>query len=119
MSKLTKMVLLALTSWLLMAVVVNGQGQSKCDTICANDNSCSTGRCILTHCSDSSACFKYCLNCAGVETCYASGQSCERAYNVVVLGSTSVKSSMGLVVFSLLLTFLLVHLFSFFSANTE
>jgi hypothetical protein len=76
---------------------------TKCDKACLNDLSCSTGiyinfifilkkkqslsnfkiflrniklgKCILTQCSDVTNCYLYCLNCAGIETCYGHGSA--------------------------------------------
>ena len=107
MLRLSMLIILAVV---LTVSLVEGQGQSKCDTVCANDPSCSVGKCILTQCTDSNSCFKYCLNCNGVETCYASGHACERAYNVVVLGSSSTKSSILIALGAILAcTFLLFY----------
>lgn len=103
----------------LMALVVlnSAQGgasfsavfQSNCDTICADDATCSSGKCILTQCSESSSCFKYCLNCAGVETCYARGDLCERQANVVVLGSGASSTRISTSIILLLIVFSLFN----------
>lgn len=52
-------------------------GQSRCDAACANDSSCRSGLCSLSKCSDSGTCYEFCLRCAGIETCYASGDTCK------------------------------------------
>ncbi len=91
--------------------------QSRCDTACANDMSCKTGLCILTKCSDDGGdvgCFEYCLNCAGIETCYAMGETCNYTGNVVRLGSTSSSNELQSSSKMLYIYFLLFLLFFLF-----
>lgn len=66
---------------LLVVVVVTAlaplvRGQSRCVNACKNSPTCATGLCTLQSCTDSGTCYEYCLNCAGVVTCYASGYGC-------------------------------------------
>ncbi|RNA32602.1 hypothetical protein BpHYR1_038730 [Brachionus plicatilis] len=69
------------------------QAQTRCDTICANDFRCNSGRCILTECSENDLCFKYCFNCGGNETCYGSGPDCDYSSNLIYLNSNSLQIS--------------------------
>lgn len=54
---------------------------SRCDYICNNDETCKSGKCVLTYCSDTIACYKYCLNCNQQETCYETGNFCSYGIN--------------------------------------
>ena len=67
--------LLVLTSRL-----TSGQIPSRCEYICQNDDSCKSGRCVLTECSDTIACYRYCLTCSSHNnfntTCFETGAYC-------------------------------------------
>ena len=63
--------------------------QSRCDTICASDLRCSSGQCLLSKCSDRETCFEFCLRCYDVETCYASGATCDFSDGTINLNSSN------------------------------
>ena len=85
--------------------VLRTEAQAKCDKICSDDYNCNSGRCILTQCSDLPDCFQYCLNCAGLESCYGSGSACNYTANIVRLGSSTLKYSVSLGATTLFTTF--------------
>ncbi len=49
---------------------------TRCDFLCQNDESCRSGRCVLTQCFDTESCFRYCFYCDYVEKCYEAGPYC-------------------------------------------
>lgn len=49
---------------------------SRCLNLCQNDQYCKSGQCILTECSDTVACYKYCMLCNSQMNCYQSGEFC-------------------------------------------
>lgn len=51
-------------------------GPSRCLNLCQNDQYCKSGQCILTECSDTIACYKYCMLCNSQLNCYQSGEFC-------------------------------------------
>lgn len=52
---------------------------SRCLNLCQNDQYCKSGQCILTECSDTVACYKYCMLCNNQMNCYQTGEFC--SYN--------------------------------------
>lgn len=65
-----------------MKLVLRNQQQqqaNRCLNLCQNDQYCKSGQCILTECSDTVACYKYCMLCNSQLSCYQSGDFC--AYN--------------------------------------
>lgn len=52
---------------------------SRCLNLCQNDQYCKSGQCILTECSDTVACYKYCMLCNNQLNCYQTGEFC--SYN--------------------------------------
>ena len=93
----------------LSVLICSASAQSRCDTACALDTTCKTGLCVLTKCSDDGSCHEYCLNCAGVETCYATGNTCDYSNTVRLYlnSSNNLKYSFKLLMLSGLLLFLL------------
>lgn len=75
------------------------QGTSKCLYLCQNDHFCKTGQCILTECSDTVACYKYCMLCNSQLKCYQSGDFCD--YNSSI--RVNLAYSLKLLSFSLFL----------------
>ena len=53
-----------------------GQSSDRCDSICQNDERCKSGQCILTYCSESVACYKFCLLCEQNLQCFQTGDHC-------------------------------------------
>ena len=77
---------------------------TRCDTACAKDESCSSNRCTLTRCSDTTSCYQYCLRCNDIETCYGTGPSCDYSGNTIQNNSSTQKTySIFLAIFSLAL----------------
>lgn len=79
--------------------------QLNCDTICAKDNRCNSGQCILTDCLELDNCFQFCFNCGGNETCYGSGTNCDYSSNLVYLNSNSLQISYFLLLLSVVILF--------------
>lgn len=72
-----KLVILAMAIFLVMEMPKGIRAQSRCDTACANDASCSAGICSLSRCSDTGGCYELCFKCAGIETCSSVGLTCK------------------------------------------
>lgn len=80
---------------------------TRCDTACANDESCRTNKCALTRCSDSGTCYQFCLRCNEIETCYATGGTCDYSGNTIQVNSSN-KMKYSYVLGIFLLTFLCI-----------
>lgn len=52
------------------------QSSDRCDSICQNDERCKSGQCIITYCSESVACYKFCLLCDQNLQCFQTGDHC-------------------------------------------
>ena len=68
-----------LTNFILVIAFLNlikvTNAQSRCASICQQDNDCKTGKCYLSDCNDSEFCFEFCFTCSGQKTCFATGIS--------------------------------------------
>ena len=77
----------------LLLATLQVQAQSRCDTACANDSSCSSNQCVLTSCADTTSCYQYCLRCNEIETCYGNGPSCPITVTKVANSTNKLSSS--------------------------
>lgn len=80
------------------------QQPSRCLNLCQNDQYCKSGQCILTECSDTIACYKYCMLCNSQLNCYESGEFC--SYNSGIRKKTNTNFSLIIIVF---LTILMIY----------
>lgn len=78
------------------------QQPSRCLNLCQNDQYCKSGQCILTECSDTIACYKYCMLCNSQLNCYETGEFC--SYNS---GRKKTNTNFSLIIF--LLTILIIY----------
>ena len=60
----------------IISAEMNTQPLTRCESLCQNDDSCRSGDCVLTFCSDTESCYKYCFTCHGKEKCFDSGGLC-------------------------------------------
>ena len=61
---------------LVLALLVNlAQAGNRCDSACANEPSCASGRCKISSCFDTGTCYQYCVSCKDVEQCYGTVSS--------------------------------------------
>lgn len=79
---------------------------SRCLNLCQNDQYCKSGQCILTECSDTVACYKYCMLCNNQLNCYQTGEFC--SYNSSSSSTRSKLTNNSQIITSFLLIILVV-----------
>ncbi|RNA32596.1 hypothetical protein BpHYR1_038724 [Brachionus plicatilis] len=57
-------------------MTVQNSISDRCDSLCQNDERCKSGQCILTYCSETVACYKFCLLCDQNLQCFETGDHC-------------------------------------------
>ena len=49
---------------------------TRCDYVCAADDACRAGNCVLTYCLDTPYCFRFCFQCQSETNCQQAGPYC-------------------------------------------